>query len=131
MSGSWKPEGHSTIAPYLVVDDARRLIRFLATVFDAKQGRTFERPDGSVMHAEVSIGESIVMLGEATKEWKAFPSMIHVYVPDVDAVYRRALSSGGVSVQEPAQADGEPDRRGGFTDPCGNSWWPSTQVRPD
>lgn len=128
MSDSWKPTGHPDVAPYLIVDDARRLIEFLETVFDAMTGRLFERPDGSVMHAEVGIGDSIVMLGEATEQWRAFPSMVHVYVPDVDAVYQRAIAAGGVAEQKPAQAEGDPDRRGGFRDPSGNSWWASTQA---
>lgn len=128
MSDSWKPEDHSTVAPYLIVDDARRLMRFLEAVFDGRAGRSFERPDGSIMHAEVRIGDSIVMLGEATEQWRSFPSMVHVYVADVDAVCQRAVAAGAVMEQEPAQAEGDPDRRAGFRDPSGNSWWASTQV---
>lgn len=131
MSQSWKPEGHSTVAPYLLVDDARRLIAFLEAVFDARSGRQFEGPDGAIMHAEVTIADSVVMMGEATEKWKAFPSMVHVYVPDVDAIYERALSEGGTAKQAPANAEGDPDRRGGFRDPSGNIWWISTQIDGD
>lgn len=128
MSNSWKPNGHSAIAPYLLVRDARALIRFLEKVFDAKPGRTFERPDGSIMHAEVDIDGSTVMFSDATREWAAFPSMVHVYVRDADATFRRALDAGAVAEQEPVIAEGDTDRRGGFRDPAGNSWWVSTQV---
>ena len=128
MSTPWKPNGHSSIAPYLLVDDARALIRFLTEVFDAAPGRTFDRPDGTIAHAEVDIDGSTVMISDATKDWAAFPSMIHVYVSDVDATFRRALDAGAVPDQEPVLADGDTDRRGGFRDPSGNSWWVSTQV---
>src|SRR5690606_25420736 len=77
MSTPWKPNGHSSIAPYLLVDDARALIRFLTEVFDAAPGRTFDRPDGTIAHAEVDIDGSTVMISDATKDWAAFPSMIH------------------------------------------------------
>lgn len=128
MSRSWKPERHSSVAPYLLVKDARSVIGFLETVFGAEAGRQFEGPDGSIMHAEVRIDDSIVMLADATAEWKSMPSMIHVYVEDVDDTYRRALAAGGTALQEPASKQGDPDRRGGFRDPAGNTWWIGTQV---
>lgn len=90
--------------------------------------RRYDMPDGSVMHAEVRIGDSVVMIGDAGGEWPAIPSSLHVYVADVDAAYRRALAAGGVSVQEPTRKEGEPDRRGGVEDPGGNTWWIATQV---
>ena len=67
--------------------------------------------------------------GEAIQgESPAFPVWFHVYVPDVDASYRRALDAGGVSVEEPNQKEGDPDRRAGVKDPAGNTWWIATQV---
>ncbi|HEV7589292.1 MAG TPA: VOC family protein [Longimicrobium sp.] len=128
MSVAAKPEGYSTVSPYLVVEGAQRVIDFLQRTFDATALRRYERSDGSVMHAEVRIGESVVMIADATGQWPAFPSMLHVYVDDVDAVYRRALEAGGVSLQEPTQQAGDPERRGGVTDPAGNGWWIATQV---
>jgi PhnB protein len=128
MSAAPKPEGYSTVSPYLVVEGAQRVIDFLRRAFDATALRRYERPDGSVMHAEVRIGDTVVMIAEANAQWPAFPSMLHLYVDDVDAVYRRALEAGGVSVQEPAQQQGDPDRRGGVKDPAGNSWFMATQV---
>jgi uncharacterized glyoxalase superfamily protein PhnB len=67
------------------------------------------------------------MLADGGGQVPAFPVWLHVYVPDVDATYRRALAAGGVSVQEPSQ-QGDPDRRGGVKDPAGNTWWIATQV---
>jgi PhnB protein len=67
-------------------------------------------------------------MGEAGGDWPAVPSHVHVYLPDVDAAWRRALDAGGVPVQEPTRREGDPDRRGGVKDPAGNTWWISTQV---
>ena len=72
--------------------------------------------------------DTVVMAGDAGGQWPAFPSMPHVYVDDVDATYRRALAAGGVSLQEPLRREGDPDRRGGVKDPCGNSWFFATQM---
>lgn len=123
-----KPDGYSTLSPYLVVDGAQRVIDFLKTAFDAAELRRYENPDGSVLHAEVRIDDTVVMIGDAADEWPAFPSMLHVYVDDVDAYYHRALAAGGTSVQEPVQQKGDPDRRSGVKDPKGNTWWIATQV---
>ena len=122
-----KPEGYSSVSPYLVVDGAQRVIDFLKQTFGATELRRFDKPDGSIMHAEVRIDDTVIMLADGGEAWPAFPAFIHVYVPDVDATYRRALAAGGVSVQEPQQR-GDPDRRGGVKDPAGNTWWMATQV---
>ena len=123
-----KPEGYSSVSSYLVVDGARRVIDFLKKAFDATELRRYDMPDGSVMHAEVRIDDTVIMIGEAGGEWPAFPSWLHVYVEDVDATYRRALEAGGVSVQDPQRKEGDTDRRGGVKDPGGNTWWIATQA---
>jgi PhnB protein len=128
MSVPPRPEGYNSVSPYLVVDGARRVIRFLEQAFGAVPLRRFDGPDGSVMHAEVRIDDTVVMMGEAGGDWPAVPSHVHVYLPDVDAAWRRALDAGGVPVQEPTRREGDPDRRGGVKDPAGNTWWISTQV---
>ena len=125
---SYKPQGYPSISPYLVVSDGQRLIDFLKTVFDGEVTRSFQRPDGTLMHAEVKIDDSIVMIGESTAEFHPNPSMVHVYVPDVKATWRRAMEAGAKVQQEPTVKDGDQDLRGGFEGPCGNSWWISTQV---
>lgn len=126
---NYKPSGYPSISPYLVVEDGQRLIDFLEEVFDGRVARRYERPDGSLKHAEVRIDDSIIMIGETVGEWRATPSMIHLYHPDVDAVFERALAAGAVVQQEPAiGTDGDTDKRGGFLGPCGNSWWVSTQT---
>lgn len=114
------PEGYHTVTPYIVVAGVAKLIEFVKQVFDAKEVFVSRRPDGTVQHAEVKIGDSIVMMGESPE--KQFPAMLHLYMEDVDAVYRRAIAAGAKSVREPAdQPYG--DRTGGVEDAFGNQWW--------
>lgn len=119
------PEGHNTVSPYLTVDRAAVLIDFLKQTFDAAELGRYLRRDGTIMHAEVRIGDSVVMIGQAQGEYTPMPSMLHVYVEDADAVYQRALQAGATSIREPADQP-EGDRRGGVKDPFGNQWWMAT-----
>ena len=128
MTRPYKPEGYPSVSAYVMVDGAQRVIDFLKKTFNATELRRFDSPDGSIMHVEVRIEDSVVMLSDGGGSFPAFPVWLHVYVPDVDATYRRALAAGGVSVQEPQQKKDDPDRRGGVKDPSGNTWWISTQV---
>jgi uncharacterized glyoxalase superfamily protein PhnB len=128
MPGAWKPSDYTSVSPYLITSRAADVIQFLVEALDAVQLRRFDMPDGSIMHAEVRIDDTVVMMGEAGGDWLAVPSHVHVYVPDVDASYARALKAGGVPVSAPAQREGEGDKRGGVKDPGGNTWWLSTQV---
>jgi PhnB protein len=123
-----KPSGYSTVSPYLIASGAQAVIDFLKQTFGAEPLRRYDLPDGSIMHAEVRIGDTVVMIGEAGENWPAVPAHLHVYVEDVDATYRRALEAGGVSVQRPERKGGDDDRRGGVKDPAGNTWWIATQV---
>jgi PhnB protein len=121
------PPGYSTVSPYLNVVGADRLIDFMQQVFDAQEQERILRSDGVIMHAEVRIGDSVVMLGEVGEGMPATPAMLHVYVPDADAAYQRALAAGATSVQAPAdQPHG--DRLGGARDDFGNFWWFATHL---
>jgi PhnB protein len=128
MNNPYKPQGYASVSVYIMAKDARRVIDFLKQTFDAKQTRRTDLPDGAIMHAEVQIDDTVVMIADASDEFPDFPVWLHVYVPDVDATYQRALEAGGVSVQEPSQREGEPDRRGGVKDQAGNTWWIATQI---
>jgi PhnB protein len=128
MSPNWKPEGYSIVSAYLVVEGAQRVIDFVKKIFGATDLRHFETPDGKILHAEVRIGDTVVMIADAGGGYPAFPVWLHVYVRDVDATYKAALEAGGVAVQEPVRREGDTDKRGGFKDPCGNTWWIGTQV---
>ena len=104
------------------------MVDFLKKTFDAAELRRYDHPGGAFMHAEVRIGDTVVMIADSTAHWPAFPVWLHVYVPGVDATYRRALDAGGTSVQEPQQREGDPERRGGVQDSAGNPWWMATEV---
>ena len=121
------PEGYHTVTPYLVVHGIARLIDFLQQAFDAVEIHRMQRPDGTVGHAEVQIGDSRVMMGEPMGDRPPMPATIYLYVEDTDAVYRRALSAGASSVMEPAdQFYG--DRNAGVKDPSDNLWWIATHI---
>ena len=121
------PEGYSTVTPYLIVEGAEGVLEFVKQAFAAEQRFRMDRADGTVGHAEVTIGDSVVMVAEAGEQWAAMPGGLHLYVDDCDATYARALAAGATSLQEPAnQFYG--DRSGGVRDPAGNIWWITTHV---
>lgn len=128
MSPDWKPEGYTSVSPYLIVADAERAIAFMERAFGATELRRFEMPAGALTHAEVLIDDSVVMVGEAGGEWLACPHSMHVYVEDVDGAYERALAAGADPLEAPGREEGDPDRRAGVRDPCGNTWWLATAV---
>jgi PhnB protein len=120
------PQGYGTVTPFLRVADAAKLIDFLKQAFAAEVTFRMDGPDGSVMHAEVKIGDSMVMIGQAPagQEMRA---MLNLYVPDTDALYNSAMAAGATSIREPAnQFYG--DRSGGVRDVCGNEWWMATHI---
>ncbi len=128
MAEDRNPFGLHTITPYLVVESVSTLIQFLQQVFDAEsRGDPQYREDGSVKHAEVRIGDSVVMMGEPMDEIGPMPAMMYLYVNDCDATYEKALAAGATSVLEP---DNYPhgDRYGGVKDPVGNIWWIVTHI---
>lgn len=124
---SFAAKDHPIVSPYVMTRGAGALIDFLQQIFGAEVLMSLPREDGSVLHASVRIGDSIVMLADATAEFPAFPVWLHVYVPDVDETYTKALAAGATSAQEPSEK-GDGDRRGGFTDASGNTWWIATHV---
>lgn len=119
------PEGFHSVTPYLLVSNGSEEIEFLKRAFGARETFRGDRPDGSLMHASVMIGDSMVELGEPMGELRPMPAALHVYVPDVDAVHRRALEAGATSIMEP-QDQFYGDREGGIKDPAGNHWFIAT-----
>ncbi len=120
-------EGFNAVTPYFTVHKPAELIDFVTQSFGATE---LFRTTGSAggMHAEVKIGDSIVMMGGA-EHIPAMPTAIHLYVPDIDEAYKRALAAGGKSLMEPAdQPYGE--RSGGVEDPTGNHWYIATTFGP-
>jgi len=121
------PDGHNTVSPYLVVPGVAKLIDFLKEAFQARELYRSARPDGTIMHANLKIGDSMVMMGEAAGAFPARPCNLYLYVTDVDATYTKAVRAGGESVMEPRdQFYG--DRNAGVRDPSGNTWWLATHV---
>jgi uncharacterized glyoxalase superfamily protein PhnB len=119
--------GYHTVSPYLMVDGAEQLINFLKQVFHAQVTEHITRGDGLVAHADVQIGDSIIMLADTSSEWKPTPGAIYIYVRDTDATYQRALQAGSTSLTEPTdQFHG--DRMAGVQDPFGNVWWIATHM---
>jgi len=121
------PDGYHTVTPYLMVKGAANLIEFLTRAFDAQEMLRMPQPDGTIMHAEVKIGDSIIMLAEANDTHKPGQAAIHLYLPDTDAAYQRALQAGATSLREPVdQSYG--DRSAGVQDASGTSWWLATHI---
>jgi uncharacterized glyoxalase superfamily protein PhnB len=120
------PDGYHTVTPYLVVRGAMKTIEFLTRAFGAQQlQEPMKRPDGSIMHATLKIGDSILMLSDANDQAPATQAMLYVYVPDADATFKRALAAGGTALMEPSDMF-YGDRSGGLKDPSGNRWFVAT-----
>ena len=121
------PEGYHSITPSFCVDGAQIFIDFLKEVFSAQDRFRMDGPGGKVMHAELSIGDSAVMVSDAMPQWPAKSNSLYVYVDDVDATYKRALHAGATSVRAPENAF-YGDRNSAIRDPFGNMWSIATHV---
>lgn len=117
-----------TVTPYLHTRGAARTVVFLRDTFGAEEVERTAAPDGTILHAKVRIGDSIIELGEAHGEYQPMPLTLHLYVSDTDTVYARALRAGATSLREPKD---EPygDRNSGVQDPFGNRWFIATHIR--
>jgi PhnB protein len=123
------PDGYHAVTPYLIVPGADRLIEFMKEVFGATERMRMPGPNGVVGHAEMEIGDSVVMVADsaAADNNRVMPAMINLYVEDCDAAYKAAMAAGAISEREPAdQFYG--DRNAGVRDPFGNMWFISTHV---
>jgi PhnB protein len=125
---SHQPSGYPTLSVYMMADGAHRVIDFMTRVFAGETIMRMDRDDGTVMHAAVRIGDSVVMLSDGTKDYPPFPVWLHVYVPDVDATFEHALENGASPVEPPSEK-GDGDRRAGVVDPAGNTWWIATPAQ--
>ena len=129
------PEGYHTVTPYLAVDDAAEAIAYYTKAFGAKERSRMEAPDGSIGHAELEIGDSLVMLSDpfpqtttrTPKELGGTTATVFLYVEDVDAVVKRAVDAGATVTMEVADQFWG-DRFGAITDPFGHSWSIATHV---
>ncbi len=115
--------GYITVTPYLVVEDVERLILFLQEVFFGElRGDTHYRDDRSIKHAEIKIGNSIIMMGSPVENFDSRSATLYIYVPDCDQTYELALNKGATSISHPENFP-HGDRYGGIKDPTGNNFW--------
>ena len=128
MSNPYKPGGYNSISPYLIVNGARRMIDLLKQVFNATELRRYDNPDGTIMHAELRVDDSVIMIADSSAIYPPNSHLLHIYVPDVDETFARALAAGCQPDETPTQKEGDPDRRGSFKDFSGNSWAIGTQL---
>lgn len=119
------PDGYQTIMPYLIVENAAGFLEFTKSVFGATERHTTMREDNTtIMHAEVSIGGSVIMFAEATDQYNSSPAGLFIYVEDADKTYQDALDAGATSIMPPA--DQNYGRSSGVKDAFGNQWWITT-----
>jgi PhnB protein len=121
------PDGYHSITPYLKLPNAGRLVEFLKKAFDGIETGRLTKPDGAVLHAEVRVGDSLVMVHESPDHRKPKPSTLYLYVGDVDATYKRAIEAGGLSVTEPTNMY-YGDRVACVRDVSENDWWIAARL---
>ncbi|MGH6727968.1 MAG: VOC family protein [Pseudolabrys sp.] len=120
------PDGYHSVTPYLTVRGATKAIDFLKNAFGAKlPHEAIKRPDGAIMHAQVLIGDSHIMIAEESDMAPPTTSTLYLYVPNVDSVYQQAVKAGGKTIMEPTDMF-YGDRSGGVKDPSGNTWFIAT-----
>jgi PhnB protein len=118
------PEGYQTIMPYLIVENAAEFSNFTKNVFGAEEKHKSMRTETLIMHAEISIGGSVIMFADATEQYSKQTAGLFIYVDDCDTIYQKGLDNGAISLMEPA--DQGYGRSGGIRDPFGNTWWLTT-----
>jgi uncharacterized glyoxalase superfamily protein PhnB len=123
----FKPQGCSSVSPYFVVNGAQELADLLKGIFGAEELRRYDRPDGAIVHIELKIDDSVILLGGALADISPNQLLTHIYVPDVDATFRKATQLGCSVVEKPKLRDGDRDKRGSFKDFAGNVWSIGTQ----
>ena len=127
MSVRAVPEGYYTVTPWIISPDTAGLIDYVRAAFDAEEIARVVVDGGRIGHAEVRIGDSVVMMFDSMPDWPPTPAFLRLYVEDADATHRRAVAAGGTSVTEVTHlAFG--DRVGRVRDPFGNLWWIQTRV---
>jgi uncharacterized glyoxalase superfamily protein PhnB len=118
---------YRTVTPYLVVKDGDAELKFLEAAFGAKQKFCERRPDNTVMHAEVTIGDSLIMLGQSNDQYRARAASFFLWVDDADETYAKALAAGATS--ESPVGDKPYGRSGGVTDSNGQTWWMTSATK--
>ena len=121
------PEGYHTVTSWIISRDTAGLIDYLKAAFDADEIARVVRDDGSIGHAEVRIGDSVVMMFDAKPDWPPTPAFLRLYVDDAEAVQQQAIAAGGTEVTEVTHLFWG-DVVGRVRDPFGNLWWIQTRI---
>jgi PhnB protein len=121
------PDGYHTVTPYLTIRGATELLQFVQDAFEAVETECIRSPDGRVQHAQVKIGDSKVMMGEAPQDFQPMPGTLYLYVDDVDGWFDRAVRAGGEVLEQPEDKF-YGDRTAAVKDASGNRWYMATHV---
>ena len=122
------PEGFTSVTPYLITANAGRIMEFMIAAFEGTEKMRVPHTDGTIMHGEVVIGGSVVEVSDGSEQYPPSPVALHLYVPDVDVTYQRAIFHGATSILEPAdQPYG--DRAAAVMDMSGNRWYLATHMQ--
>jgi PhnB protein len=126
---TYRPKGYRDLTPYVHVDGASKFIDFVKEAFSAKELSRFEQEnDKKIMHAVVQIGDSMLEVSDVMNDYPAVKVALHVYVTDVDSVYKKALKAGATSKLEPKEQF-YGDKESFVEDPFGNFWYISTHLK--
>jgi PhnB protein len=121
------PEGQHTVTPFLLADDVKAFIDFSENAFDGEVLYMMKSSDDVIRHATMQIGDSNITISSETHIYGTTPSMLHLFVEDVDTVYRRAINAGAISLRAPRD-EFHGDRTGAVKDQWGNQWWIATHI---
>lgn len=124
----YKPENYNSLSPYLIVDNAQKLVDLLISIFDAKTLRRFDHENGKIAHLELQLDDSVIMISDSTENYQANKAILHIYVPNVFKTFDKAIENGCELIEEPVNKQGDTDIRGSFYDFAGNYWAVSTQI---
>ena len=125
---TYKPDNYNSLSPYLIVDNAQKLVDLLTVIFDAKTLRRFDHGNGKIAHIELQLDDTVLMISDSTEKYGANKTMLHIYVPDVFKTFDKAIENGCEIIERPLNKQGDPDTRGSFYDYAGNYWAVSTQT---
>ena len=120
------PSDYQQVMPYLIIKDAAGFIKFMEDIFGAKEKMKHMRDESVIMHAEITVGESVIMFADSTADYAPTTGGFFIYVADADATYNKAIAAGATSLMP--VYDMPYGRSGGIVDPFGNTWWPTTHI---
>jgi PhnB protein len=124
----YNPANYNSLSPYLIADNAQKLVAQLTVIFDAKTLRRFDHENGKIAHIELKLDDTVIMISNSTETYNANKTMLHMYVRDVFKTFAKAIENGCEMIEKPNNKPGDPDTRGSFYDCAGNYWSVSTQM---